>query len=199
MNTQCAHFRVNLSFPLSAGMILCLPGRSPTVTHGRTDPVTADSRRDIFCVGAVTFADECGFDLGRWPNVAAWAALLQALLGFARPFGLLPMHDALLSSHVCTQGPSKYGSKCRGLMRDASRLSSVSCASEKSPFIQGIHLTWIIPQGKSGSTSSTSSMNGRNWRPTRATRSMFRGLCLAPSARQQETLCGGANASTTMA
>jgi glutathione S-transferase len=26
---------------------------------------------DIFCVGDVTFTEECGFDLGRWPNVAA--------------------------------------------------------------------------------------------------------------------------------
>jgi glutathione S-transferase len=51
---------------------------------------------DIFCVGDVTFAEECGFDLGRWPNVAAWAALLQALPSFARPLDLLPMHDAAL-------------------------------------------------------------------------------------------------------
>jgi glutathione S-transferase len=36
---------VNLSFPLSAGMILCLPDRSPRVTDGRTHPVTADSSR----------------------------------------------------------------------------------------------------------------------------------------------------------
>ena len=51
---------------------------------------------DIFCMGDVTFAEECGFDLGRWPNVAAWAARLQALPGFARPVDLLPMHDALV-------------------------------------------------------------------------------------------------------
>jgi len=51
---------------------------------------------DIFCVGDVTFAEECGFDLGRWPNVAAWTARLQALPGFARPFDLLPIHDSFL-------------------------------------------------------------------------------------------------------
>lgn len=51
---------------------------------------------DIFCLGDVTFAEVCGFDLGQWPNVAAWADRLRALPGFARPFDLLPMHDASL-------------------------------------------------------------------------------------------------------
>lgn len=51
---------------------------------------------DIFCLGDVTFAEVCGFDLGRWPNVAAWSGRLRALPGFVRPFDLLPMHDATL-------------------------------------------------------------------------------------------------------
>jgi hypothetical protein len=34
--------------------------------------------------------------------------------------------------------PSTMSGTCRGLMRDASTLASVSCVSEKSPFIQGI-------------------------------------------------------------
>jgi glutathione S-transferase len=51
---------------------------------------------DIFCLGDVTFAELCGFDLGRWPNVAAWVARLRTLPGFVGPFDLLPMHDAAL-------------------------------------------------------------------------------------------------------
>ena len=51
---------------------------------------------DIFCLGDIAFAEVCGFDLERWPNVAKWAARLRALPGFARPFDLLPMHDAAL-------------------------------------------------------------------------------------------------------
>src|SRR5690348_11909225 len=45
MNTQCADFRVNLSISLSAGMVLCLPDRSPRVTDGQTAPVTVAGSR----------------------------------------------------------------------------------------------------------------------------------------------------------
>ena len=51
---------------------------------------------DIFCLGDIAFAEVCGFDLERWPNVAGWAARLRALPGFVQPFDLLPMHDAAL-------------------------------------------------------------------------------------------------------
>jgi glutathione S-transferase len=72
---------LSLDGHLKPGAFLC--AATPTVA-------------DIFCLGDVTFAEECGFNLGRWPNVAAWAARLRALPGFIRPFELLPMHDAAL-------------------------------------------------------------------------------------------------------
>ena len=57
---------------------------------------TMPSVADIFLLGDIAFAEVCGFDLKRWPNVAAWAARLRALPGFVQPFDLLPMHDATL-------------------------------------------------------------------------------------------------------
>ena len=45
-----------------------------------------------------------------------------------------------------------------------SEIGSVRGVSEKSPFIQEIFLTSVIPPTRSGSGSSTSSMNGRNGR-----------------------------------
>jgi glutathione S-transferase len=69
--------------------------------HGHLQPdeflcSTMPTVADIFCLRDIAFAEVCGFDLERWPNVAKRAARLRALPGFARPFDLLPMHDAAL-------------------------------------------------------------------------------------------------------
>ena len=53
------------------------------------------------------FAEVWGFDLGRWPNVAAWAAHLRGLAGFARPSTSCPCMTHYFDSHV-GQGLSKY-------------------------------------------------------------------------------------------
>jgi hypothetical protein len=44
----------------------------------------------------VAFAEICGFDLNRWPNVVGWARRMTALAGFKAPFELLAMKDAEL-------------------------------------------------------------------------------------------------------
>jgi glutathione S-transferase len=49
---------------------------------------------DLGCYGDVAFAAPSGIDLGRWPNVAAWAARIAALPRFKAPFDLLAMADA---------------------------------------------------------------------------------------------------------
>ena len=51
---------------------------------------------DLFCYGDVAFAEICGFDLNRWPNVAGWARRVTALAGFKAPFELLAMKNAEL-------------------------------------------------------------------------------------------------------
>jgi glutathione S-transferase len=48
---------------------------------------------DVAAYGAVAFAGEGEFDLGAYPNVAAWAERVRALPGFKAPYDLLPMHD----------------------------------------------------------------------------------------------------------
>ncbi len=55
-----------------------------------TEPTIAD----LFCYGDIAFAEICAFDLNRWTNVAAWAARVTALTGFAAPFALLAMENA---------------------------------------------------------------------------------------------------------
>jgi glutathione S-transferase len=48
---------------------------------------------DIACYGVAVFADEGGFKLADWPNVAAWAGRVAALPGVKPPYELLPMAD----------------------------------------------------------------------------------------------------------
>jgi len=49
---------------------------------------------DICCFGALAFAEECKFDLKRWPNAAGWAERVKTLPSFKAPFELLAMADA---------------------------------------------------------------------------------------------------------
>jgi glutathione S-transferase len=51
---------------------------------------------DICCYGEAAFWLLCDYELERWPNVAAWAARLGKLPGFAAPLALLPMADAAI-------------------------------------------------------------------------------------------------------
>ena len=51
-------------------------------------------------------------------------------------------------------------------MREVSSNSAQSArVSEKSLFIQGIHLTWVLPLNKRGSTSTTSFNERAEWAP----------------------------------
>jgi glutathione S-transferase len=73
------------------------------------DEHLADRR---FLVGVEpTIADICGYadiaftklsgrDLAKWPRVAAWAARVETLPGFAAPFDLLAMQDAEIAAQV---------------------------------------------------------------------------------------------------
>jgi glutathione S-transferase len=45
---------------------------------------------DIGCWGRMVFMAEGGFDIDNWPNLAAWAARLKAMPGFALPYELIP-------------------------------------------------------------------------------------------------------------
>ncbi len=49
---------------------------------------------DIASYGDIAFAKLSGRDPAEWPNVAAWAARIESLPGFAAPFDLLAMQDA---------------------------------------------------------------------------------------------------------
>jgi len=49
---------------------------------------------DLLCYGDIAFAEICAFELGNWTNVAAWAARVTALGGFAAPFAMLAMENA---------------------------------------------------------------------------------------------------------
>jgi glutathione S-transferase len=53
----------------------------------------AATAADISCYGDIAFAKLTGRDLAHWPNVAAWAARIEALPRFAAPFDLLGMAD----------------------------------------------------------------------------------------------------------
>lgn len=48
---------------------------------------------DLCCYGEAAFARMCDVDLGRWPNLARWAAGIEARPGFQPPLELLPMAD----------------------------------------------------------------------------------------------------------
>jgi glutathione S-transferase len=48
---------------------------------------------DLFCLGDIAFAEICHMEIGRWPNVAAWAGRMRALPGYRPPFELLAMKD----------------------------------------------------------------------------------------------------------
>lgn len=51
---------------------------------------------DICCYASVAFARLSGSDLALYSHVAAWAARIEALPGFAPPLDLLPMQDAVI-------------------------------------------------------------------------------------------------------
>lgn len=53
----------------------------------------APSIADIGCWGRMVFMAEGGLEIDRWPRVAAWAARLAALPGFALPYALIPKQD----------------------------------------------------------------------------------------------------------
>ena len=48
---------------------------------------------DIGCWGRMVFMAEGGFEIDNWPYLAAWAARLKAMLGFAVPYELIPSKD----------------------------------------------------------------------------------------------------------
>jgi glutathione S-transferase len=48
---------------------------------------------DIGCWGRMVFMAEGGFDIARWPHLAAWAKRLEAMPGFALPYDLIPSKD----------------------------------------------------------------------------------------------------------
>jgi glutathione S-transferase len=49
---------------------------------------------DIGCFGRMVFMAEGGMEIGRWPNLEAWANRLKAMPGFAPPYDLIPKKDA---------------------------------------------------------------------------------------------------------
>jgi glutathione S-transferase len=48
---------------------------------------------DIACYGVLAFAKEAAYDLGQFPNIAAWMGRMEKLGGFRPPYELLPLHD----------------------------------------------------------------------------------------------------------
>jgi len=48
---------------------------------------------DIGCWGRMVFMAEGGFEIGRWPHLAAWAGRLKTMPGFALPYDLIPSKD----------------------------------------------------------------------------------------------------------
>jgi glutathione S-transferase len=42
----------------------------------------------------MVFMAEGGMEIGRWPNLEAWANRLKAMPGFAPPYDLIPKKDA---------------------------------------------------------------------------------------------------------
>jgi glutathione S-transferase len=57
----------------------------------------AASIADICCYADIAFAKLSDRSLAAWPGVAAWAARIEALRGFAPPFDLLAMQDSEIS------------------------------------------------------------------------------------------------------
>jgi glutathione S-transferase len=57
----------------------------------------APTAADVCCCGDVAFAEMCGFELERWPNVRGWMDRMGSLNGFQLPFELLQMQDAEVS------------------------------------------------------------------------------------------------------
>ena len=53
---------------------------------------------DICCYGDLAFAKLSNKDLSAWPKVLDWAARIEALRGFAAPFDLLAMQDAVIDA-----------------------------------------------------------------------------------------------------
>ncbi|WP_187829956.1 glutathione S-transferase family protein [Siccirubricoccus phaeus] len=54
----------------------------------------APSIADLGCWGRMVFMAEGGFELARWPRLAAWAGRIQAMPGYAAPYELIPKKDA---------------------------------------------------------------------------------------------------------
>ena len=52
---------------------------------------------DICCYGEIAFARLSNKELAAWPNVVSWASRIEALFGFAEPFDLLAMQDAVIA------------------------------------------------------------------------------------------------------
>jgi glutathione S-transferase len=67
---------------------------------GRFIVGAAGTIADICCYADIAFAKLGGKDLASWPNVAAWAARIEALPGFAAPFDLLAMQDREVAPRV---------------------------------------------------------------------------------------------------
>ncbi|HEX4192165.1 MAG TPA: glutathione S-transferase family protein [Stellaceae bacterium] len=53
---------------------------------------------DVCCYGETAFARMSGFDLAPWPEVARWAARIEAQPRFKPPLELLPMADAEIAA-----------------------------------------------------------------------------------------------------
>lgn len=53
---------------------------------------------DIASYGDIAFAKLSECHLMAWPNIVAWAGRIEALPGFAAPFDLLSMQDAIVSA-----------------------------------------------------------------------------------------------------
>lgn len=52
---------------------------------------------DICCYACIAFARLSGSDLASFPHIAAWAAQIEGLPGFAAPLDLLPMQDGVIA------------------------------------------------------------------------------------------------------
>ena len=48
---------------------------------------------DIGCWGRMVFMAEGGFEISKWPHLAAWATRIKAMPGFALPYHLIPSKD----------------------------------------------------------------------------------------------------------
>ena len=82
-----AHFRPLAEAALGVVDTALSDGRSWLA--GGAAPTIAD----IGCWGRMVFMAEGGLEIARWPALAAWAARLAALPGFALPYDLIPKRD----------------------------------------------------------------------------------------------------------